>query len=555
MDYLLRFDSTVPNILQNTLGFVVIALILILATHTQAASVEGGIKTVEYHGIRPTDPGGRVGLRNPERGFRTETVIAELPTASGWISSGYLAGKTFPRYAEDWWTADAAHFEPFGLTLAQVYVYLEEFTEKPISRAKLSAIQKSFDTIRKRGIKAVLRFAYMRDIGNNNASWELIDRHLDQLAPIIRKNSDVIYVMQAGFVGAWGEWHTHLTTDPRVKKGCADVVLKVLKILPENISTQVRVPKYKTWALTVGSEGKLSVLNAANAHTNTPAARIGFNNDGYLAGPTDGGTWTEEPFLGSPGNPEFDIMTRESAYVPVDGELFWSDQAGMVDGFKAIERFRLHHYSSFSIAHSYSDREIKNYSIDHWMVIPITLKQVKEAKLPVSDSYFQDNFGNEVPRTQFEYIQDHLGYRIELQKATYPESVKIGCDFKVDLELINRGFSTIHNPRPVEFILIDRDEKVVELGKSGSDPRKWQPYTPEDPQYAPLLHKIAFRSTIDKTIKPGWYKLALWMPDAAGRIRLNPNYSIRVANRDVPWLTNSDGKYGANVLGVLEIKE
>lgn len=34
-------------------------------------------KTVKYRGIRPTDPGGRQGLRNPERGWRIETVIAE----------------------------------------------------------------------------------------------------------------------------------------------------------------------------------------------------------------------------------------------------------------------------------------------------------------------------------------------------------------------------------------------------------------------------------------------------------------------------------------------
>ena len=35
------------------------------------------MKTVKYHGIRPSDPGGRQGLRNPERGWRIETVIGE----------------------------------------------------------------------------------------------------------------------------------------------------------------------------------------------------------------------------------------------------------------------------------------------------------------------------------------------------------------------------------------------------------------------------------------------------------------------------------------------
>ena len=78
--------------------------------------------------------------------------------------------------------------------------------------------------------------------------------------------------------------------------------------------------------------------------------------------------------------PEFDYMTRESPFVPVDGELFWSDQGfdgraargKGVDGLNAAVRMRLHHYSSFSLAHSYSEREGKPYSIDHWLSTPIT---------------------------------------------------------------------------------------------------------------------------------------------------------------------------------------
>jgi len=63
----------------------------------------------------------------------------------------------------------------------------------------------------------VLRFAYEKS--NRGVDYgptlEWILRHVDQLAPVIRDNADVIYVMQAGFVGAWGEWHsaTHVKQD------------------------------------------------------------------------------------------------------------------------------------------------------------------------------------------------------------------------------------------------------------------------------------------------------------------------------------------------------
>lgn len=76
-------------------------------------------------------------------------------------------------------------------------------------------------------------------------------------------------------------------------------------------------------------------------------------------------------------------MTVESPFVAIDGELFWSDQAGKVDGFVAAVRLRLHHYSSFSLAHSYSEREGgKPFSIDDWMKPEnaLSVEQIRKAR-------------------------------------------------------------------------------------------------------------------------------------------------------------------------------
>ena len=360
--------------------------------------------------------------------------------------------------------------------------------------------------------------------------------------------------MQAGFIGPWGEWHTHGTSDEAVKADCANAVQKLLEVLPANLSTQVRVPFYKRWVLTRSRAGELPALTGETAHTDTPAARIGVHNDGFLAGPTDGGTWPEAPHFGSPGNPEYDILTRESAYVPVDGELFWADHSGEVDGLEAIVALRRHHYSSFSIAHSHSAMEGKPYSFDKWMVTPLTRGEVEGAKLPLSDGYFTDIYGNEAARTQFEYIRDHLGYRIELARAEFPERAARGRNFALELSLVNRGFSTIHNLRPVEFLLIDPLENVVELGRAEADPRAWQPYAPGDPDFAPLTHRVSFSAELGGAVAPGWYKLALWLPDPSEKLRRNPCFAIRTANRDTPWWTDSDGQYGANVLGIVHVE-
>lgn len=510
------------------------------------------VNTVTYHGIRPTDPGGRDGLWNPERGFRIETLIAEPPGQPAWGPAHHLLGLVPEGFSDDWWLLDCARYREHGLTMAQTYCYLDSYVGVPLPDEKLECLRRSLWALRSHGYKALLRFAYERTTDRTaGPTLDDIRAHMAQLRPIVRQNADIIHVLQAGFVGAWGEWHSSahgLETD---HAKLADIVASVLDMLPNGRMTQVRVPKYKRWVLEEPVLGGFQQVTAETAHTTRPDARIGFHDDGFLAGETDGGTWPEAPNYGSPGNPEFDYMTDESPYVPVDGELFWSDQGGKIDGLRAAERMRLHHYTTFSLAHSFSDREGAPYSIDDWMKTEITERQVRERSLPLSDGYFEDEGGQPVPRTQFEYIRDHLGYRIELRSATFPRSVRAGHDATARARLVNRGFSVPHNPRPVLAVLIDEKGRVVSVCDTNADPRTWQPFAPGDPTFAPLEHVVSAKVRAD--VDPGQYRLGLWLPDAAESLRYDPRYAVRVANRDVPWWTDRDGTYGANVLGTITV--
>jgi uncharacterized protein DUF4832/uncharacterized protein DUF4874 len=527
----------------------------------RACADDQELQAVRYHGIRPTDPYGRVGLRNPERGLRIESVIAES-TKRPFGPAHHVRDKVAPSYSEDWWLLDAKKYEPFGLTLVQAYCYLTEYCDGPIPQEKLDLLQTSLDNLRKNGLKAVLRFAYERDMQRTaGPDVQRVLQHLDQLEPIVRRNTDVIYVLQAGCIGAWGEWHssTHIAGDDYAAR--AAIVKRLLKLLPKDRMTQVRVPKYKRLVLEQPVFDAFEEVTAEIAHSDRPAARIGFHNDGFLAGASDGGTWPEGPQFGNVGNPEFDYMTRESAYLPIDGELFWSDQgfdgkakAGKgVDGFNAAVRMRLHHYSSFSLAHSYSEREGRNFSIDRWMSTPIDPKRLQESKMPISDGYFQDAFGQPVSRTRFEYIRDHLGYRLELQQATFPKQVPRGDKLPVEIELINRGFSTLHVPRPVCVVLIGSDGKVVEFKIPEANPLTWQPFDPQDAECQAIQHKIRAEIDLPAELSPDHYGLGLWLPDAYESLRLDPRYSIRLANRDTLWWTNDDDQYGVNLLGTVQV--
>jgi hypothetical protein len=508
-------------------------------------------RTVQYRGIRATDPQAHIGLRNPERGWRNEIMINwGLPSRQAVPVVG--EGEATP----DAWLAEIERYAPFGMTLLQFYYYLDRWQDCDIPPDGLAHLEVQLAKVREAGCKVVLRFAYEKDMGGPaGGTCERILGHVDQLAPLIRRNADIIAVMQAGFVGAWGEWHSSKHRLQEDHEALSRIIAKVLEVLPADRMTQVRVPKYKRWCLEGAALKALVPVTAANAHSGIPAARIGFNNDGFLAGKTCGGTWTEAPFFSNPGNPEFDTMTAESPYLMVDGELFYSDQAGPVDGLQAMQRLRLHHYTSLSLMHSYSEREGKPFSIDRWMTEPLTEAQVTAAKLPLSDQYFRDVYGQALPRTVFEYIRDHLGYRLELQRATFPATAAPGQTLPLRVELTNRGFSAPHNPRPVFMVVVTPDNQVIAQPIENADPRLWQPFAPGDAEFAPLTHTLTAELALPATLKPGWYRLGLWLPDASASLRHNPAYAVRLANGDTLWWSDPAQRCGINLIGGFSVVE
>ena len=537
--------------------YILINIIVVLfACQIHAQSDTSGIRTIRYHGIRPDDPGGRDGLANPERGFRLESYIGQPPGSDMWGQGAWLKERVSRGYSDNWFLMNTYRYKAYGVTLQQAYCYLTGFYDKPLTGGQLAYIQRSLDRMRQAGQKILLRFAYERNTSSDNGPTAArILQHLDQLAPLLKKNSDIIYVLQAGMVGAWGEWHSSVHQTEKDPALLAEIVSRELEILPKDRMIQLRVmPKYKAWVMGKPVSDSSIRLDARNAFNGTPVARLGFANDGTLANRSDGGTWPEPPFYAAPGNPAFDRVTEESPYMAVDGELYWSDQGGQIDGIRAARRLRLHHYTSFSLTHSYSGFEGKHYSIDRWMETPVTAEQLQKERLPVSDGYFYDHAGRPAGRTIFEYIRDHLGYRLELQEAVFPRSIKNGQAFDVRVSLINRGFATLINPRPVWLVLINTSAQPVSMHMCSVNPQSWQPYMPGDSTFKPLIHTITETLEV-QGMPPGEYLLGLWLPDAGESLRTDARYAIRVANRDAPWWETADGRYGVNILGTLKITE
>jgi hypothetical protein len=170
--------------------------------------------------------------RNPERGFRHELH----PDGNGTLTPASLL-----QLAE------------YNLSVAQTYWYLP--SDPVLSEATLKGVSKTLRTLRSVGVKALFRFAYDHcdapgGIGENNYTAATILSHIQQLKARFQAEIDAVYVLQAGFVGCWGEWHgaRHMS-DPFVfpLRGEVQQVVQaeLTELLPPDRKMNLRYPALK----------------------------------------------------------------------------------------------------------------------------------------------------------------------------------------------------------------------------------------------------------------------------------------------------------------------
>ncbi len=101
---------------------------------------------------------------------------------------------------------------------------------------------------------------------------------------MLQRNADVIAFMQAGFIGAWGEWHTSSNnlTAPASRNQIRDALLAAL---PASRFIQLRYPPY-----VMDGTPTLPPLSAVL----TGGLRVGVHNDCFLASKTDVGTYDDD---------------------------------------------------------------------------------------------------------------------------------------------------------------------------------------------------------------------------------------------------------------------
>jgi hypothetical protein len=366
--------------------------------------------------------------------------------------------------------SDLASVRGQGRTLVRSYVRLDDYRDAPIDAAFLDRLDEGFSSLRQAGLKVVLRFAYNFGIGQPDAPESRVLSHIAQLAPSLKNNADVIAVLQAGFIGAWGEWHDS-TSGLEAPSAQKNILFALLDALPPSRMLQMRYPA-----------GKLSLfgctLAPSDAFTGAPPSRIGHHNDCFLAGAGDTGTYPE-----SDPEPTKDYVAAEGRFVPVGGETCAVDPPRSDCATALAELEKLHW--------SYLNGEFMPKVLDGWQ---------NQGCLPE--------------------IRRRLGYRLQISDAWLNRRVAPGGIVTLRLIVKNAGYASLYNPRTVYAVLGDGAGRSA-APLEGVDPRRWSPGVDAT---------IAARLRVPLSTAPGTYRLALWLPDADARLRDDPRYAVRLAS-------------------------
>ena len=389
------------------------------------------------------------------------------------------------------------------MSIVLVHYYLTNFkTTAKLPDAVLNGFDADMQVLRNKGMKAIVRFSYAEGTYGSgksesaaDASLEIVKQHLAQYKPHWDANADVIFVFQAGIVGAWGEWYysdnfgnqTSHMNDAR----CA-LIDTLLKTVPSDRGIQIRTPLFKTEYLEYLGVSK-SALTASEAYQNTAKARLGHHNDAFLYHADNMGTYQDtakqKPYI-----------AQETLYVPVGGET------DIEDPTQAAEEA------------SY-DATIAEMSRMHWTFIQSGFSEV------VTDMWRKNG--------TFDELNRRMGYRFQLVKGTFSEQVAQGNKISLNLQIRNNGFAPLYNERHA-YLVLKNGTKTYSL-PIASDPRSWLPNG--------VLATVNEQIMVPSTVPAGTYQLYLHLPDAYSTLASDPRYAVRFANTGV-W----DEETGMNAL-------
>jgi hypothetical protein len=322
------------------------------------------------------------------------------------------------------------------------------------------------------------------------------------LAPILLKNRDLIFALEAGFIGSWGEWH-HSTTGNNNATTHKQVLDKELSYFKGVFPILLRWP------------GDLITYGGMAASPD-----LGIHDDYYASHPTDGGTWDSCNPNGDPGGYGWCLSNTTAAQMMAYAEQV-STSSVFVGEFGALYPT----LQNCAALDSYSYRfHVQSISLNIF---------------PSEVGTFLQNNGC---ATSF---LNKVGTRIELQRLTLIGNPTAGGTLFVAVTLLNTGYGRVVRARPATLVLVSNGSVVAQLPISLQDLDLRQLVS----SATPTPRTFQFNVTLPPNLPSGQLSAALLIPDPAPSLTFQPQYALPLNSVDQNQKSIFDSTTGYNTLG------
>ena len=412
----------------QTFAFVALALVFLHAPVLAAGLVKQNVDTTDAMAT----------LDNFDRGFYTPQVLHLKPSGSKpiekpWAKLLHLRAEISEFSSNAWLSIDTT-----GGKRDTVRGVSQDLTEDA-----LNVLQTTFDNIRANNGFAIVRICYdpwYNGRSNVTPEHKWVMRHVEQLAPVLSKNTDVIVALEMGMHGAYGEMHsdTNITYD-RIAEA-TNLMLRStppeLKILTRTGNYSAKVLGFDNWGVDFHIDGeKFAEIAKAKGDT---MYRVGMFNDGYLGTQYDYGTWGADCATSICREEGVAWLEKYGINTPYGGEALTT--AG---GYEVINTPEFLSYEGFRTHTSYLNVQWNNNLIDGW----------KKSQFEGKDFEYD---GSKIDSlTGFKYVNDHLGYRFVLRESWLSDTVGADGILRAKLRIQNVGFGDLTRNAPVKLAVLD----------------------------------------------------------------------------------------------------
>ena len=363
-----------------------------------------------------------------------------------------------------------------GRSLLLARVQLDAWREADLPPSFLKALDERFAQVRAAGMKVTLLFNYDFSAAGRDASAQRISSHLQQLKPVLKAHAAVIPFMRAGFIGAWGEWHSSTSGNSCSGRAgamaCAAAEANRLIVrdallanVPETTQIGIRYPAdLMQWYPDPGQQ-----------------RRLGMHNDCFLAGPSDTGTYQRD------GQREY--VQALSAHTAFGGETCEGGRTPVRDTCADIlEEGRRYHLAWLSA--DYAPSVIAGWKAQGCLA----------------------------------QVSAFMGYRLQLDGLVHAGEAAAGESVVFDVDLRNVGWARLTTARRLVVTLRHRDTGAMWSGAAG-DLR-------ELPPKAGASSRIRVTLTLPAGAQLGMHDVWLGAPDVFAATEADARFAVRFANAD-----------------------